>query len=205
MLGVSGRSFDQWLRPNDSVNMNLLTQIELVGPSSPNPSRGLYKDDYNNFGPAAGFSWQLPWLGKGKTNIRGGYQISYAKPSNLAALVNGIFLNPGFSNLAQTSGPLDGSYFDLRNLPSQIPITPAVAPLQPIPTGSNSTADCSRQTDSRWPCAPPTTACLTAPASAISSGGAATGARVGRAPASSSRTTRNETSRSILSPPTAST
>ena len=80
-----------------------------------------------------GFSWQLPWFGKEKTNLRGGYQISYAKPGNLANLVNNVFLNPGFSNLAQTSGPLDGSYFDLRNLSSLVPIPPATQPLQPIP------------------------------------------------------------------------
>src|SRR5262249_38341797 len=48
-------------------------------------------------------------------------------------LVNNVFLNPGFSNLAQTTGPLDGSYFDIRNLPSLVPITPATQPLQPIP------------------------------------------------------------------------
>jgi len=133
MLGVSGRSFDEWLRPDAPVDLNRLMQIELVGPNSRNPSRGLYRNDWNNFGPAVGFSWQLPWFGEGKTNIRGGYQISYAKPSNLAALVNGIFLNPGFSNLAQSMGPLDGSYFDLRNLAPFVPITPATAPLQPIP------------------------------------------------------------------------
>jgi hypothetical protein len=133
MLGVSGRSFDQWLRPDVPVDLNGLMAIELVGPNSPNPSRGLYKDSWKNIGPAVGFAWQLPWLGKGKTNIRGGYQISYAKPSNLAALVNSIFLNPGFSNLAQTTGPLDGSYFDLRNLAPEVPIPPATQPLQPIP------------------------------------------------------------------------
>jgi hypothetical protein len=133
MLGVSGRSFEEWLRPGNPVDLNRLMQIELVGPNSPNPSRGLYKNDWNNIGPAVGFSWQLPWFGAGKTNIRGGYQMSYAKPSNLAALVNGIFLNPGFSNLAQTTGPLDGTYFDLRNLSPEIPITPATQPLQPIP------------------------------------------------------------------------
>jgi len=133
MLGVSGRDFDQWLRPDAQIDLNRLMAIELVGPNSPNPSRGLYKNDWNNIGPAVGFSWALPWFGKGKTNIRGGYQISYAKPSNLAALVNGIFLNPGFSNLAQTRGPLDGTYFDLRNLAPEVPITPATQPLQPIP------------------------------------------------------------------------
>ena len=111
----------------------LSTQIELVGPNSPNSDRGLYRDSWKNLGPAVGFSWQLPWFGKEKTNVRGDYQITYAKPGNLANLVNNVFLNPGFSNLAQTNGPLDGSYFDLQNLPNFIPITPATQPLQPVP------------------------------------------------------------------------
>jgi hypothetical protein len=135
LLGVSGRSFNDWLRPpTGAVDQSLATQIELVGPNSPNSSRGLYRDSYKNFGPAVGFSWQIPWLGKQKTNVRGGYQITYAKPGNLANLVNNVFLNPGFSNLAQTSGPLTGNtYFDLTNLASLVPITPATQPLQPIP------------------------------------------------------------------------
>lgn len=134
LLGVSGRSFSDWLRPGTGpVNVGNETQIELVGPNSPNPSRGLYKDDWKTLGPAVGFSWQPPWEGKGKTNIRGGYQISYVKPGNLGNLVNDNLLNPGFSTLAQTNGPLDGSYFDLRNLSTTIPITPTVQPLAPFP------------------------------------------------------------------------
>ncbi|MBI2149419.1 MAG: TonB-dependent receptor [Acidobacteria bacterium] len=133
MLGVSGRSFDRWMRPDNPVDLNLRTQIELVGPKSPNPSRALFKNDWNNIGPAVGFAWQLPWFGRGKTNVRGGYQISYIKGSNLATLVNGIFLNPGFSNLAQTQGPTDGTYFNLLNLAPQVPIPPSSEPLQPIP------------------------------------------------------------------------
>jgi hypothetical protein len=35
--------------------------------------------------------------------------------------------------LLKPSGPLNGSYFDLRNLSPEIPITPAVQPLQAIP------------------------------------------------------------------------
>ena len=37
----------------------------------------LFNKDLNNFGPAVGFAWQLPWFGKGKTTLRGGYQVSY--------------------------------------------------------------------------------------------------------------------------------
>src|SRR4030095_15107073 len=130
LFGVSGRGFDRWMRPDNPVDLNLRTQIELVGPHTKNRGKSLYKNEWNNIGPAVVFAWQLPWFGKGKTNVRGGYQISYVKGSNLATLVNSIFLYPGFLNQAQTQGPTDGSYFDLRNLPSQVPVPPASLPLQ---------------------------------------------------------------------------
>ncbi len=72
-------------------------------------------------------------FGKDKTNVRGGYQITYPGGGHFGNLVNYIFAAPGFVNLAQTSGPTDGSYFDLRNLPSLIPIPPNSLPMQPIP------------------------------------------------------------------------
>jgi hypothetical protein len=133
LLGVSGRSFDRWMRTDNPVDLSLLTQMELVGPKTPNPSKGLFKNDWNNIGPALGFAWQLPWFGQGKTNLRGGYQLTYLKGASLSTLVNSIFINQGFLNLAQTQGPTDGTYFDLRNLPAQVPIPTGVLPMQPIP------------------------------------------------------------------------
>lgn len=62
LFGISGTSFaDQWQpgRLNGS-----LTKFELVGPNSPNPDKQLWKGDFNNFGPAVGVSWSLPWWGK---------------------------------------------------------------------------------------------------------------------------------------------
>ena len=35
-----------------------------------------YPRDRNNFGPAIGFAWQVPWFGEGKTTVRGGYQVT---------------------------------------------------------------------------------------------------------------------------------
>jgi len=133
LFGVSGRSFDRWMRPDNGVDTSLLTKMELVGPNTPNPDKSLYKNDWNNFGPAVGFAWQLPWFGKGKTNVRGGYQITYVKGASLSTLVNSIFLTQGFLNLAQTQGPTNGSYFNLQNLPGLIPIPPSSLPLAPIP------------------------------------------------------------------------
>src|SRR5262245_62159628 len=132
MLGVSGRSFDTWLRPDNPVDLSKLMQIELVGPNSPNPGRGLYRNDWNNFGPAVGFAWQVPWFGKGKTNVRGGYQVTYAGGGRYVNLANYIFNNQGYVFLAQSQGPLDGSLFNTANLPPLIPIPPSTLPMQPI-------------------------------------------------------------------------
>src|SRR5262249_61423973 len=73
-FGVSGRSFSNWFRPGER---DALTTYEFVGPNSPNPGKSLWNSDRNNFGPAIGFAWQVPWFGKGKTTVRGGYQITY--------------------------------------------------------------------------------------------------------------------------------
>jgi hypothetical protein len=133
LFGVSGRSFKNWLNPNNPADLTQVTNLEFVGPKTPNPGKTLFPNDWNNIGPAVGFAWALPWFGKDKTNVRGGYQITYPGGGHFGNLVNYMFTAPGFVNLAQTSGPTDGSYFDLRNLPSQVPIQPNSLPMQPIP------------------------------------------------------------------------
>ena len=133
LFGVSGRSFDRWMRPDNPVDLNLKTVLEFVGPKTKNPDKTIYKNDWNNFGPAVGFAWQLPWFGKGKTNVRGGYQITFQGGGNAGNFSNAIFSNQGFVYRADTQGPTDGTYFDVRNLPSQIPIPTAVLPMQAIP------------------------------------------------------------------------
>jgi len=133
LFGVSGRSFDRWMRPDNGVDLNLATDLEFVGPKTSQPGKTIWPNDWNNFGPAVGFAWALPWFGKDKTNVRGGYQITYPGGGHFGNLVNYMFAAPGFVNLAQTSGPTDGSYFDLRNLPGLIPIPPNSLPMQPIP------------------------------------------------------------------------
>jgi hypothetical protein len=133
LFGVSGRSFDRWLRPDNPIDMNLLTQVEFVGPKTVNEGRSIYKKDWNNFGPAIGFSWVVPWLGDKPTSIRGGYQITYAGAGRLGNYSNYLFSNPGFLNQAFSLGPQNGTYFDAQDLPSLIPIAPTVQPMQPVP------------------------------------------------------------------------
>jgi len=134
LFGVSGRSFDTWLRPDNPVDTNLMTQVEFVGPKTVNEGRSIYKKDWNNFGPAIGFAWTVPWFGdKHPTVIRGGYQMTYEGSGRLGNYSNYLFSNPGFLNQAITNGPLDGSYFSAQILPSLVPIAPTVQPMQPVP------------------------------------------------------------------------
>jgi hypothetical protein len=132
LFGVSGRSFDRWMRPNNGVDVSLVTTPEFVGPHTVNPDKGIYKDDWNNFGPAVGFAWQVPGLGEGKTNIRGGYQMTFSGGGRAQPIDNFIFSNPGFQNIPSVNAPPGGGLFDLRNLPAAVPLTPSAMPMQPI-------------------------------------------------------------------------
>jgi hypothetical protein len=132
LFGVSGRSFTNWLRPDNGVDMNLATTAEFVGPKTANPNKSLYKDDWNNIGPAVGFAWAVPWFGEGKTNVRGGYQITYSGGGQAQPIDNFILSNPGFQSNPMTNAAADGGYFNLSNLAAVIPVAPTVQPMQPI-------------------------------------------------------------------------
>ena len=80
VFGISGTGFGDLFQPGRTAGA--ATVIELVGKNSPNPQKQIYKDDYNNFGPAIGLSWSLPWFGRDKTTLRAGYGISYTGGGN---------------------------------------------------------------------------------------------------------------------------
>ena len=113
-----------------------LTTVELVGKNSPNPQKQLWGDDNNNFAPSVGFSWSLPWFGKDKTVIRGGYGWSYVGSALIG--VNGNLNNIGGS----IPGTMEGStntgiffnptnYLNLVNV--TLPIQHQFPPLKPAP------------------------------------------------------------------------
>jgi hypothetical protein len=131
--GISGTGFSDWMKPG-ARGQN--TTIAFFGKNSPNSGTPWYEDDYNNFGPAVGFAWQPPWLGQGKTTIRGGYQITY----QIGQSGNNIFQEnavPGTTDNITYQGDSNITYLDLTTVPSSIPPPSSLAsPLLPVPTTS---------------------------------------------------------------------
>jgi Carboxypeptidase regulatory-like domain/TonB dependent receptor len=128
-FGISGRDFTGWMNPGRRAAP---TAFEFVGPGSPNSSKTVYPNDYNNFGPAVGFAWQVPWFGEGKTTVRGGYQVTFQGGGRFNTLQGPLAAPPG-STLDPATPNWQNVYRDLTNVPTELPITPSVLPMQPIP------------------------------------------------------------------------
>jgi hypothetical protein len=129
LYGISGRGWNEaFWNPGTRAD---LTELVFIGPGSSNPDQRIYARDTNNFGPAVGFAWQLPWFGKGRTTIRGGYQITYQSGDNLAT-VEGIIANPPGSttNAGYTASD---TYLSLENMADVLPVIPTADPMRPIP------------------------------------------------------------------------
>jgi len=129
IFGLSGRTFSDWMKPGVRGD---LTTLQFVGKNSPNPSIPWYPNDWNNFGPAVGFAWQVPWFGAGKTTVRGGYQVTY----QIGESFNNLFQEqnvPGSIFNATYLGDSTNPYLDLTKLPSVIPLPIVTKPMQTIP------------------------------------------------------------------------
>jgi len=132
MFGISGRGWDGWMRPGQRADV---TTLQFVGKGSPNPGTPWYPNDWNNIGPAVGFSWQVPWFGTGKTTLRGGYQITYQINQSGNNIIQEINV-PGASDIASYVPASSDPYLDLTKInPSLVPVrtlTPSGAPLKPM-------------------------------------------------------------------------
>ena len=128
LFGLSGRDFS---RLDEARRSRRPDDNHLCGAEVPNPDQKIYGEDLNNFGPAVGFSWQVPWGGKGKTTLRGGYQLSYLGGGRGFVLDTAIGNPPGSSNQANYVIPATDPYFSLAKLvanPSLIPVPPTFLP-----------------------------------------------------------------------------
>jgi hypothetical protein len=125
LFGISGTGFDAQWRPDATGGS--LTTLQLVGKNSPNPGQMLWKNDYNNFGPAVGVSWSIPWWGKDKTVFRAGYGVNYNGIYDISMLHNNQFATPGTGTIPTYT---QRDYLSLANLSLPIPLT--AKPLEPV-------------------------------------------------------------------------
>jgi hypothetical protein len=128
IYGISGDS-GGWFVPGVRGD---LTSVEFVGKNSPKPGTPWYPNDWNNFGPAIGFAWQVPWFGAGKTTIRGGYQMTYnaGQVSNAITQENNV---PSSTLNATYAGDSVNTYLDLTKVASLVPVPTIITPMQPTP------------------------------------------------------------------------
>ena len=75
-----------------------VSQYEYVGPGSNKSDIMAWNRDLNNFAPHLGFSWELPWFGRGLTTLRGGWSISYSQLDPMNLYTNYIGYHAGASN-----------------------------------------------------------------------------------------------------------
>jgi hypothetical protein len=131
LFGRSGAGFENWMKPGERGKD---VEFIFVGPNSPNPDLRVYKRDLNNFGPAVGFSYNVPWLGKDRTVFRGGYQLSYLVTQ--ADIIGPIIQNaPGSAVTGTFNGPNGGQYFDMKAVIGGVgvPAEPSALPVLPVP------------------------------------------------------------------------
>jgi len=126
--------------PASTCDPNLMTNVEFVGPNSPNPSKTVLPRDRNNFGPAIGFSWQLPWFGEGRTTVRGGYSVQFSRvnvsESTLASALGNSNEPIGGSTgyTSAVSAIAANRAINFNDLPTLVPLNvPTVPPGQAVP------------------------------------------------------------------------
>lgn len=131
VFGVTGvgtdNKFGNWMMPMPvNLGEEAYTTPVTIGPNSANPDIELFQKVLNNFGPAVGFAYQLPWFGKGKTTLRGGYQISYQQISNFdnnAPGFGGILAyGPALTYNFAFTGDANHRYMKLSNLGNEVPL-----------------------------------------------------------------------------------
>jgi Carboxypeptidase regulatory-like domain len=140
LFGISGTGFNDMFTPGASNGA--LTIFDYAGKNSPNSSTPLYNNDYNNFAPSVGFSWNVPWFDR-PTVLRGGYGVSYTgAPTYLqySSIIGGA---PG-SALPVSQSPAQANpgtnYVDIATAGSFFPLSNGgIAPLEPVPLTNRTT------------------------------------------------------------------
>jgi hypothetical protein len=114
-----------------------MTSIEFVGPKSPNPNKTVAPLDRSNFGPAVGFSWQVPWFGEGKTTVRGGYQMTFTRSTvsegTLASALGSFLSQSSSANDPAIAAILPTRALLVTDISALVPLTPSRLPGAAVP------------------------------------------------------------------------
>jgi Carboxypeptidase regulatory-like domain len=124
--------------PNFTSTCTNLTQVQFIGKntSNPNKSVSLQGNDLNNFSPAVGLAWSVPWFGKDKTILRAGYGISYLGAlRNFIDVDNTIGTVPGI-NLVGSGGTgvtyTPATYTSISDVVLPVPLPPGTPTTVPF-------------------------------------------------------------------------
>ena len=128
IFGISGRDINGWWQPGERAG---LTQIEFVGPNSPNPGNAVYNKDLNNLGPALGFAWNATE----DTVLRGGYQIQFIGGGNMSGVSSTIARQPGTFYTGIFGGDNGTQYLNLASLDNLPLPEPPFLPATLVPIG----------------------------------------------------------------------
>ncbi len=148
LFGISGTNFAnaQWA---PYANSGTLSTTEFVGKFSPQPSKLIFGNDWNNFAPSFGFSYNVPWL-KRSTVVRGGYGLNYAGAADFLSYSGNIANLPGF-NLNVNTSPT--GYVNLANTPAalnqSVALAAASSPFAPVPLDSTRSTGITGYADNR--------------------------------------------------------
>ena len=125
--------------PASSCNTAFLTELEFVGPNSPNTSKTAVPADWNNIGPAVGFAYQVPWFEGFATTVRGGYSMTYGGSGVNNSSIGGgtqqvlgsaLGATSQLTTAAQLSAQFPGEVLKLSDIPRIVPLRP-VSPVVP--------------------------------------------------------------------------
>lgn len=125
LYGISGTDSNAMFRPG--ITGGSLSNVELIGPRTSQPGKQLFRPDRNNFAPAVGLSWALPWFGENKTIFRMGYSMGYERNSlRLIDVFSGD--QPGLRSRTVLNVP---TYTNLAGV--RLPLAPINVPLATVP------------------------------------------------------------------------
>ncbi|MBV8904092.1 MAG: hypothetical protein JOZ22_10700 [Acidobacteriia bacterium] len=136
LFGISGTSFANAMW-DPYANSGALTNIQFVGPNSPNPGQQVYNNYWKDLGPTVGVAWNLPWFKK-STVFRAGYGINYIGNVDFLTLNTNLGNSPG-QTLNTTYTP--SGYLSLATIGSAgvVPVaTNGAQPFAPVPLTNRS-------------------------------------------------------------------